>query len=61
MWIKPTFIQSYSIEKLSTVVRLLLDEPHLKKSKLIAKDKAVTMGHIRRSDLESAEVLFLKI
>jgi len=29
---------------------------HLKKFKLIAKDKAVTMGHIRRSDLENAEV-----
>ena len=29
---------------------------HLKKFKLIAKDKAVTMGHIRRGDLENAEV-----
>lgn len=29
---------------------------HLRKFKLIAKDKAVTMGHIRRSDLENAEV-----
>jgi len=29
---------------------------HLKKFKLIAKDKAVTMGHIKRGDLEKAEV-----
>ena len=29
---------------------------HLKKFKLIAKDKAVTMGHIRRGALENAEV-----
>ena len=33
---------------------------HLKKFKLIAKDKAVTMGHIRRSDLENAEVVIPK-
>lgn len=30
---------------------------HLNKFKLIAKDKAVTMGHIKRSDLEKAEVI----
>lgn len=30
---------------------------HLKDFKLIAKDKAVTMGHIKRGDLERAEVL----
>ena len=30
---------------------------HLKNFKLIAKDKAVTMGHIKRGDLEKAEVL----
>lgn len=30
---------------------------HLKQFKLIAKDKAVTMGHIRRGDLENAEVV----
>lgn len=29
---------------------------HLKRFKLIAKDKAVTMGHIKRGDLENAEV-----
>ena len=29
---------------------------HLKKFRLIARDKAVTMGHIRRGDLENAEV-----
>lgn len=33
---------------------------HLKNFKLIAKDKAVTMGHIRRSDLENAEVVIPK-
>ena len=30
---------------------------HLNKFKLIAKDKAVTMGHIKRCDLESAKIL----
>lgn len=29
---------------------------HLERFKLIAKDKAVTMGHIKRGDLENAEV-----
>ena len=30
---------------------------HLGRFKLIAKDKAVTMGHIKRGDLENAEVI----